>query len=101
MISTDSLCPSSYPPNPPRRYKIVLNPHISKHVDTPHKALLMAERDRMIGAKEAARYLGISLNTLYRMEKAGLLFPYRTPGGHRRYSLAMLDEYLEQSRSPR
>jgi hypothetical protein len=27
-----------------------------------------------------------------------MLVPYRTPGGHRRYSLDMLNEYLENSR---
>jgi hypothetical protein len=42
--------------------------------------------------------LGISLNTLYRMEKGGLLSPFRTPGGHRRYPVEMLDLYLEGSR---
>jgi excisionase family DNA binding protein len=49
-------------------------------------------------AKEAITYLGISLNTLNRIEKRGLLQPFRTPGGHRRYDLAMLDDYLEASR---
>jgi excisionase family DNA binding protein len=49
-------------------------------------------------AREAAQYLHISLFTLGRMEKEGLLVPFRTPGGHRRYSLEMLNEYLERSR---
>jgi len=35
---------------------------------------------------------------LYRIEKEGKLTPFRTTGGHRRYSLAMLNEYLEKSR---
>jgi excisionase family DNA binding protein len=52
----------------------------------------------MLKAKEAAAYLGISLSTLYRMEQKGCLQPYRTPGGHRRYQLEMLDAYLEASR---
>lgn len=57
----------------------------------------------LLTAKEAAQYLHISLFTLGRIEKGGLLVPFRTPGGHRRYSLEMLDEYLERSRarSPR
>ena len=59
----------------------------------------MGEIDRkLLNSRQAARYLGISLNTLYRMEKGGLLSPFRTPGGHRRYPVEMLDIYLERSR---
>jgi excisionase family DNA binding protein len=57
------------------------------------------ERMELLTAKEAAQYLRISLFTLARIEKEGMLVPFRTPGGHRRYDLGMLDEYLEQSRS--
>ena len=53
---------------------------------------------RILTAKQAVRYLGISLSTLNRIEKQGLLVPYRTPGGHRRYDTKMLDEYLEATR---
>ena len=52
----------------------------------------------LLRAREAAKYLGVSLATLYRIERDGKLTPFRTPGGHRRYSLAMLNEYLERSR---
>jgi excisionase family DNA binding protein len=55
-------------------------------------------QQKLLRAKEAADYLGVSLVTLRRMEKQGALSPYRTPGGHRRYSLEMLEEYLENSR---
>jgi excisionase family DNA binding protein len=55
-------------------------------------------QERLVRAREAAAYLGVSLVTLRRMEKRGVLAPYRTPGGHRRYSLEMLEEYLESSR---
>lgn len=62
----------------------------------------MGENDRkLLNSRQAARYLGISLNTLYRMEKGGLLNPFRTPGGHRRYPVEMLDTYLERSRDER
>jgi excisionase family DNA binding protein len=61
--------------------------------------LMEHSRGQLLKAREAARYLGVSLNTLYRMERKGHLSPFRTPGGHRRYSLDMLDRYLEQSRS--
>jgi excisionase family DNA binding protein len=58
------------------------------------------ETMRVMTAKEAAGYLRISLFTLHRIEQQGLIVPYRTPGGHRRYSLEMLNEYLENSRIP-
>ena len=54
--------------------------------------------NRLLTAKDAVEYLGISLSTLNRIEKQGLLVPFRTPGGHRRYAQRMLDEYLEATR---
>jgi excisionase family DNA binding protein len=61
----------------------------------------MAEEwKQILTAKEAAEYLRVSLASLHRMEKQGLLVPFRTVGGHRRYSLAMLNQYLENSRRP-
>ena len=56
------------------------------------------ERMTLLTAKEAAKYLRVSLFTLSRIEKEGQLLPFRTPGGHRRYSIHMLNEYLERSR---
>ncbi len=53
---------------------------------------------RLLTAKQAAAYLGVSLYTLKKIEYVGYLKPYRTPGGHRRYSQQMLDNYLERSR---
>ncbi len=61
----------------------------------------MPPSPRLLTAREAAAYLGVSLNTLNRIEKRGLVRPFRTPGGHRRYALGMLDEYLEASRRPK
>ena len=53
----------------------------------------------LMNAQEAADYLNISLSTLREAEKSGALRPYRpVPGGHRRYSVRMLNEYLEKSR---
>jgi len=56
------------------------------------------EKMSLLRAREAAMYLSVSLATLYRIEKDGKLMPFRTAGGHRRYSLAILNEYLEESR---
>ena len=59
----------------------------------------MAEdRISIMTAKEAARYLRVSMFTLSKIERKGGLVPYRTPGGHRRYSLRMLNRYLNNSR---
>ena len=56
--------------------------------------------ERLLTAREAGDYLHISLLTLAKVEREGYLIPFRTPGGHRRYSLQMLNEYLERSRRP-
>ena len=62
----------------------------------------MAEgRMNLMTAKEAARYLRVSMFTLSKIDKEGGLVPYRTPGGHRRYSLRMLNRYLNSSRRQR
>jgi excisionase family DNA binding protein len=62
----------------------------------------MAEqRMSLMTAKEAARYLRVSMFTLSKIENEGGLVPYRTPGGHRRYSLRMLNQYLNSSRKRR
>ena len=52
------------------------------------------ERLELMTAREAASYLRVSLSTLHRMERSGELKPLRTPGGHRRYTLEMLNECL-------
>jgi excisionase family DNA binding protein len=62
----------------------------------------MAEgRMNLMTAKEAARYLRVSMFTLSKIDKGGGLVPYRTPGGHRRYSIRMLNRYLNSSRRQR
>jgi excisionase family DNA binding protein len=55
-------------------------------------------RQVVLKAREAAEYLRISLFTLNKMERQGLLMPFRTPGGHRRYTLEMLNQYVEENR---
>jgi len=48
----------------------------------------------LITAREAANYLRVSKSTLRRMERRGQLSSLRTPGGHRRYTLEMLNSCL-------
>jgi len=56
------------------------------------------DRKTVLKAKEAAKYLRVSLFTLNRIERQGLLVPIRTPGGHRRYTVEMLNQFLDESR---
>ena len=56
------------------------------------------KRVSLMTAREAAKYLRVSQFTLDRIERAGGLVPYRTPGGHRRYNIRMLNKYLNNSR---
>ena len=57
------------------------------------------EKERVwLTVKEAARYLGVSLPTLKKIEEEGKLVPFHTPGGHRRYTVEILDEYLASTR---
>jgi len=59
---------------------------------------MLDDRLTLLNAREAAQYLRVSLFTLSRIERQGGLVPFRTPGGHRRYSMRMLHDYLEDSR---
>lgn len=54
-------------------------------------------KTRLLTATEAAKYLRVSRSTLDLMVKGGLE-SYRTPGGHRRFSLQQLNKFLHQSR---
>jgi len=56
--------------------------------------VLEPERLYLLTAREAACYLRISLSTLYRLERDGQLSSLRMPGGHRRYTIQMLNACL-------
>lgn len=47
---------------------------------------------------EASRFLGVDESTLRSWADAGRVPTFRTPGGHRRFSRAALNEFLEQGR---
>ena len=55
----------------------------------------------LMTVEEAADYLRISKSTLKKAEKTGALRPFKTPGGHRRYSIKILNEYLESTKEER
>ncbi|WP_410471703.1 helix-turn-helix domain-containing protein [Faucicola mancuniensis] len=41
--------------------------------------------NRLISINEASKQLGVSISTLRRWDKSGMLVAQRTPKGHRRY----------------
>src|SRR3989338_1707294 len=51
----------------------------------------------LLATKEAANYVGVSIATIYRMEKKGLIISSKTPGGQRRFSKDVLEKYLKNS----
>jgi excisionase family DNA binding protein len=57
------------------------------------------EEKNIYTTKEAAKYLGISTATLYRMEKQSLIFSTKTPGGQRRFSKGAIEKYLMESQN--
>ena len=57
-------------------------------------------REFRMTTRQAAEYFGVSSATLIKMEKGGDLAPQRTPRGHRRYSLRILEEYVQSKRRP-
>ncbi len=47
---------------------------------------------------EIAQFLGISISTIYRMEKQGLITSIKTPGGQRRFTQQTIEKYLKESK---
>lgn len=56
------------------------------------------EAGNYVSSKQAAQILGISVSTVYRMIKKGVLTPSKTPGGQRRFDRRELEDYLEASK---
>ena len=55
--------------------------------------------DRKVSIGDAARMTGVSISTLRRWERQGLIEPTRTLGGQRRYSVQSLKD-LESPEQP-
>ncbi|KKW26499.1 MAG: resolvase [candidate division Kazan bacterium GW2011_GWB1_52_7] len=62
----------------------------------------MSDRNRKktLPVSDAARYLGVSPETLRRWDQKGILKPFRTKGGQRRYSLSILKSFQSGERKP-
>lgn len=54
-------------------------------------------KNSIITTQRAAEILGVSVSSIYRMEKNGILHPIRTPGGQRRFELEELRNYKKNS----
>ncbi len=50
--------------------------------------------NRLISINEASKRLGVSISTLRRWDKAGVLVAERTPNGHRRYDINKINPNL-------
>jgi excisionase family DNA binding protein len=56
----------------------------------------MADNE-LLTIKEAARLMGVCENTLREWDESGKMKPIRTAGGHRRYSIKTIREYLDEN----
>ena len=54
--------------------------------------------EKLVSTKEAAEVLGVSNSTIYRMIEQGLLEPSKTPGGQRRFSISVLEDFKKNSK---
>lgn len=54
----------------------------------------------LLSIGEAARRLGLSVDTVRELERSGQLTAVRTPGGHRRFDPAALDAYERRQGAP-
>ena len=50
--------------------------------------------NRLVSINEASKQLGVSISTLRRWDKSGVLVAERTPNGHRRYDLNKINPNL-------
>src|SRR3989442_14848203 len=56
---------------------------------------------RWFSSSQAARYLGVSVDTIRDLDESGELQAERTKGGHRRFSREKLDAYLGKKKKKR
>jgi excisionase family DNA binding protein len=55
----------------------------------------------LLGIGDAARRLGLSVDTVRELERSGQLKAVRTAGGHRRFAPAVLDAWLARQSTPK
>jgi excisionase family DNA binding protein len=57
--------------------------------------------DDLLKPREVAELFGVRTTTIARWAREGKLTPFRTPGGHRRYSRAGIQALLDEEAAPR
>ena len=75
-------------------------------VDSPRDALTTRKGGRRgesdwLTLGQAAHYLGVAQSTIRKWSDIGRVRAFKTPGGHRRYRRADLDEFLDGLRHRR
>ncbi len=76
--------------SPQNLHGVVAAPTGDQTAETPTEA----QAEKLVGAKEAARFLGIHRSTLHQAVKNGVITPdLTTQGGHFRFSRATLDAF--------
>jgi len=64
---------------------------------TKRKPRRWGTEKKWFSSSEAARYLGVSVDTIRQLDESGELRATRTKGGHRRFSRKALDAYLARN----
>lgn len=62
------------------------------------KPFFACDKEQFLTSTETAKYIGVSVNTLRNMHKDGRLIPIKTKGGHRRYELSQIIEYINREK---
>lgn len=88
------LSPSNRPSNRPA------NAVSPAQLDVHDTELIPAGRAHWLSLKEASELLGIHFTTLRKWADEGQIRVFRTPGGHRRFSVIDLRRFLEARATP-
>lgn len=59
----------------------------------------LPQKEVRLSIGKAAKYLGVSVDTLRRWEKKGVVSPHRSPGGHRYFIKEDLEDLFNQKHS--
>jgi excisionase family DNA binding protein len=62
--------------------------------------MLVQESDDLLRPREVAEIFGVRTATVARWAREGKLTPFRTPGGHRRYSRTAVRELMAADAEP-
>lgn len=65
----------------------------------PSRQRIYPAEDHIVGIKDAAEYIGVDVSTIRRWLTTNpkTIPHYRTPGGHRRFKLSDLDQFMRSS----